>query len=380
MKNINILGSTGSIGVNALSVIKLLNYNVVALTANKNIELLEKQVREFKPKYVCVYNEQKFKKFKENVKDIKNLTLFCGENGLFEIALENESDILLNALVGMVGLKPTINAIKMKKNIALANKECLVAAGNLIMNTAKQYGVEIIPVDSELSAIYQCLQEKNAKQHLDKLIITASGGPFFNKKYDELLAVTPTMALKHPNWKMGKKVSIDSATLMNKGLEVSEATFLFDIDVDFIDVLVHRQSIVHSMVQFKDNSIIAQLSDVDMKLPIQYALTYPNRVKSLTKSLDLAKIFELTFFKPDEDTFKCLKYAKMSLKAGGLSPCISNSANEVAVEFFLNGKIKFLEIPNLIDLALNKIENKFNYTLEDVLHKDLQVREFLKQY
>jgi len=379
MKNINILGSTGSIGVNALKVCEKLKFNIVALTVNNNINLLEEQVRKFKPRYVCVYNEQKFNEFKNNIKDIKDITLFCGYNGLCEITKETESSILLNSLVGMVGLEPTINAIKGKKDIALANKECLVSAGKLIMDMVKLYGVNIIPVDSELSAIYQCLRESNAHNYLDKLIVTASGGPFFGKDRDYLLNVTPEMALKHPNWKMGRKVTIDSATLMNKGLEVSEATFLFDIDVENIDVLVHRQSIIHSMVQFKDSSIIAQLSDVDMKLPIQYAMTFPERLPSLTKKIDLAEISTLTFSKPNEEVFKCLKYAKKALKIGGLASCIVNSANEIAVEKFLNNEIKFLDIADFIDNALNSIENNYKYTLEDVLNKDIEVRKFLSK-
>lgn len=379
MKNVNILGSTGSIGVNALKVIDKLNYNVVALTANTNIELLEEQVRKYNPKYVCVYNEIKFKEFKENIRDLKGITLFCGYKGLCEIAKETDSNLLLNSLVGMVGLEPTINSIKVGKDIALANKECLVAAGKLMMDTVRDYGVNIIPVDSELSAIYQCLREKNAKEHLKRLIVTASGGPFFSKTYDELLNVTKEMSLNHPNWKMGKKVTIDSATLMNKGLEVSEATFLFDIDVDNVDVLVHRQSIVHSMVEFNDNSIIAQLSDVDMKLPIQYALTFPYRLPSLTKSLSLDEIVSLTFHKPDDKTFKCLSLAKKALKIGGLAPCISNAANEIAVDLFLSNKIKFLDIPNIIDFSLNKVENQYKYTLGDVLEKDMEVKRLLKE-
>ncbi|SHG93481.1 1-deoxy-D-xylulose-5-phosphate reductoisomerase [Tepidibacter thalassicus] len=380
MKNIAILGSTGSIGTQALEVIRNNkdDFNIVALAVNTNIYKLLEQIKEFKPKIIAVYDEDKAKKLKEILPNNINIEIYWGMEGLKAIASLEEVDILITALVGMIGLIPTLEAINKGKTIALANKETLVTAGSLVMKKAKEKGVNIIPVDSEHSAIFQCLNGEDNKS-IEKLILTASGGPFRNKTKEELLTVTKNEALKHPNWSMGKKITIDSATLMNKGLEVIEARWLFDIDGDNIDVLVHPQSIIHSMVQFKDSSVIAQLGNPDMKLPIQYALSYPNRIYSNFERLDLVKISSLTFEKPDMDTFPCLKLAYESLKNGGTYPTVLNAANEVLVSEFLNDNIKFYDIPLYIEKALEKHSCVNNPTLEEILYVDNWSREFIKE-
>lgn len=375
IKNIVILGSTGSIGTQALEVIEnLKSINIIGLSVNNNINLLENQVRKYKPMYVCVMDIQKANILKENIKDT-NTKILIGKEGLIKLATLNNIDIVLNALVGNVGLLPTIYAIRNKKNIALANKETLVSAGELVMKEAKKYNVSIYPIDSEHSAIFQCLQG-NKYNDIEKIILTASGGPF--REHTSLENVTIKEALNHPNWCMGKKITIDSATLMNKGLEVIEAKWLFDIDIDKIDVVIHPQSIIHSMIEYKDSSIIAQLGTPNMKVPIQYALTYPNRIKNNFEKLDLLKHNNLTFKIPNYKLFPCLRYAFNAIKIGGTMPCVLNASNEIAVEKFLNEKIKFTSIPKIILKTMEKYKSKNNleYTLDDVLYADKFARDF----
>lgn len=380
MKNISILGSTGSIGTQALEVVRNNKdkFNIVALAVNSSIEQLIEQIKEFRPKVVAVYKEDKAKEIRESLPNDIDVEIFSGMEGLKIVSSLQEVDILITALVGMIGLIPTLEAIKKGKTIALANKETLVTAGNLVMNEAKKHKASIIPVDSEHSAIFQCINGEN-KKNIEKILLTASGGPFRNKKREDLLNVTKNEALKHPNWSMGKKISIDSATLMNKGLEVIEAKWLFDVNVENIEVLVHPQSIIHSMVQFEDSSVIAQLGNPDMKLPIQYALSYPDRILSSFKRLDLAKISTLTFENPDMNTFPCLGLAYESLKAGGTYSTVLNAANEVLVNEFLKDTIKFYDIPTYIEKALEKHLSLKNPTLEDILEVDKWSREFINE-
>lgn len=376
-KNIVILGSTGSIGTQALEVVEnLKNINIIGLSTNTNIGILEEQIRKFKPIYVCVMDIEKANILKENVKDT-NTQVLTGEEGLIKLATLEQIDTVLNSLVGNIGLLPTIYGIKAKKYIALANKETLVSAGELVMKEAKKYNVNVYPIDSEHSAIFQCLQG-NKYEEVEKIILTASGGPF--REHTSLDNVTLQQALNHPNWSMGKKITIDSATLMNKGLEVIEAKWLFNIDIDKIDVIIHPQSIIHSMVEYKDSAIMAQLGTPDMKVPIQYALAYPSRVKNNFEKLDLLKHNNLTFKKPNYDLFPCLKYAFEAIKIGGTMPCVLNASNEIAVEYFLNEKIKFIDIPKIVYKTMEeyKSKNKLDYNLEDVLQSDKFAREFAK--
>ncbi len=375
VENISILGSTGSIGTQALDVVRKLNLKVTALAAHSNIKLLEQQVREFKPKLVNVFDKEAAYKLKNNILDL-NVEILSGMDGLCELA-SKKSDIVLNSVVGMVGLKPTLEALKSKNDVALANKETLVAGGKLVTETAKESGTKIIPVDSEHSAIFQCLQGCSDKSDIKKIILTASGGPFFGKSLKDLKNVTPKEALKHPNWSMGSKVTIDSASMMNKGLEIIEAVWLFGLDVDDIDVVVHRESIIHSMVEYKDNSVIAQLGVPDMRIPIQYAITWPKRYISPVEHLDLLKISKLTFFEPDYDTFKCLKACREAIKRGGLSPAAANGANEEAVRLFLNKRISFVDIGELVYNAMINQENKENYSLDDVICATDKARQYV---
>jgi len=379
MKKISILGSTGSIGTQALEVIKNNQdlFEVVAISGNTNIELLQKQIKKFNPKYVAVYNESKAKELKNKLNN-PNIKILSGMKGLIEISTIDEVDIVITSVVGTIGLLPTLNAIKVKKNIALANKETLVTAGELVMKEAKLNGVNILPIDSEHSAIFQCLQGNTFKQ-VNKIILTASGGPFRGMKKKNLINVTPQDALKHPNWNMGSKITIDSATLMNKGLEVIEAKWLFDLEVSQIDVVVHPQSIIHSMVEFIDGSILAQLGLPDMKVPIQYALTYPSRVKSNMERLDFLKIRELTFEKPDTKTFPCLDLAIEALRIGGTMPAVLNAANEELVLQFLNGLITFYDIPNRIEVAMNKHTPIKNPSINDIFEVDKLTREYINK-
>ncbi len=379
MKTILLLGSTGSIGVSTLDVIRLLKdkFKVFALTANTNIELLEKQINEFRPEFVVVKDKEKAKELKSIVND--KCTVLAGEEGLLEITKNGNYDILLSALVGFAGLKPTIESIKRGKRIALANKETLVAAGEIVINLAQKHNAEILPVDSEHSAIFQCLvgEENNS---IEKLIVTASGGPFRNHSIEELKNVTVAEALNHPNWDMGNKVTIDSATMMNKGLEVIEAHWLFNLDKDKIDVVIHPQSIVHSMVEFVDNTIKAQLSLPDMKLPIQYALTYPERVGSNFVNTHFPSLKELTFYEPDLVKFNCLQLAYDAMEEGGTAPCILNAANEIAVEKFLTGTIKFTQIPELITNALDNIVSETLIDLETIMECDSKTRKHSQNF
>lgn len=376
-KNISVLGSTGSIGTQALEVAELLGFGVKALTANGNIDLLEAQARKFKPEIVVIGTIDKAKELKLRLADTC-VKVSYGNEGLCEAATLESSDTVLNSVVGMVGLEPTLAAIEAKKNIALANKETLVAGGSLVMKSAKENGVSIYPVDSEHSAIFQCLQGCPKKEMVSRLILTASGGPFFGYSYEELKNVTVEQALKHPNWSMGAKITVDSATMMNKGLEIIEAKWLFDVPSDMIDVVVHRESVVHSMIEYVDNSVIAQMGVPDMKIPIQYALTYPNRVTSEVSRLDLAKISSLTFYKPDYDTFKCLRACKKAIALGGTAPAAANGANEEAVRFFLNRKISFTDIGDLVWAAMENDNASEIHTLDDVLNADRAAREYVR--
>lgn len=373
MKTISILGSTGSIGTQALEVCRNLGYKILALTTNVRIDLLEEQINEFKPKMVAVMNEEKALELKKRLVG-KNVEVLCGIDGINSAATIDGSDMILNSLVGNIGLEPTLKAIQKGKDIALANKETLVTAGELVMKEAKMHNVSIYPVDSEHSAIFQCLQG-NEENKIFKIHLTASGGPFRNYKSFENITVED--ALKHPNWSMGKKITIDSSTMMNKGLEVIEAKWLFDVDIDKINVVVHPQSIIHSMVEFEDGAVMAQLGLPDMKVPIQYALTYPKRVMSDFPKINFFDCGELTFQKPDIKLFKCLGLAFEAIKTGGTMPAVMNAANEIAVFAFLDGKISFLDIPKLIEKAMTAYNVKYNYSFDDVFEADLWARNFI---
>ncbi len=370
---ITILGSTGSIGTQTLDIARVYKgIKVCAMSAYGNIELLERQTREFLPDIVCVVDEEKAKQFKINISDL-DVKVVSGKEGLNEVASYEKSQTVVTAVVGISGLLPTICAIKAKKNIALANKETLVTGGHIVTKLAKEYGVKILPVDSEHSAIFQSLQGNPKK--IKKILLTASGGPFFGKKREELTKITPMDALKHPNWNMGAKVTIDSSTLVNKGLEVIEAKWLFDVDVSQIEVLIHRQSVLHSAVMYEDNGVIAQLGAPDMRLPIQYALTYPDRLPMTGNELDLFEYSKLTFDKPDTDTFFALELAKKAGREDGILPTVFNSSDEAAVKLFLDGKISYLEITDIILEAMENVKNIQNPTLEDILLTDKEVKE-----
>ena len=374
-KNISILGSTGSIGTQTLDVVREIGgINVKAITANNNIELLEKQIREFNPDIAAVMNEEMAEKLKERVKDC-GTKILSGIDGLIEAAVYKESDTVVTSVVGNIGIVPTFEAIKAGKNIALANKETLVSAGELIINAVKKYGVKLYPVDSEHSAIFQCLRG-NEDNKIRRILLTACGGPFRGRKREELLNVRAEDALKHPNWSMGKKVTIDSASLMNKGLEVIEAKWLFGVDVEDIEVLIHPQSIVHSAVEYEDGAVIAQMGEPDMKVPIQYALTYPKRVKNSFPKIDFAQRNSLTFEKPDMDTFKCLSLAYRAIKTGGTMPTVMNGANEMAVAAFLENKIGFLDIADIIEKTMMSYNVKYDYAVEDLVEADKWARNF----
>lgn len=380
MKKVVILGSTGSIGTQSLEVIEEKEgFFPLAISGNSNVELLEKQVRKFKPKFVAMPDSAKAKDLKVKICDT-NTKVLSGKESLEEIASLPDADTVITGIVGIAGLLPTLSAVKMGKRIGLANKETLVTAGDIVMNEARASGAEIIPVDSEHSAIFQSLaarvNDKDYDSELKRIILTASGGPFFGKTKDELKSVTVKDALKHPNWSMGAKITIDSATLMNKGLEVLEAKSLFSVPLSKVDVLVHRQSIVHSMVEFSDNAVIAQLGVPDMKLPIQYALTYPKRLSMEQNALDLTKS-ALTFEKADDETFKCLKLAYRAGDAGGTMPAVLNGANEAAVALFLDGKIGFLDIGDIVESAIDEHKNIPNPKISDILQADLWAREYV---
>lgn len=378
MRVISILGSTGSIGTQTLEVVEVLgDIQVAGISGNKNIDLLEKQARKFRPRLVAVMEESGAKELKMRLSDLPCKVL-AGMDGLVEVATMAEIDTVVTSIVGNVGLRPTFAAIEAGKNIALANKETLVSAGQLVMDLAKEKGISIYPVDSEHSAIFQSLQG-NQGNKIRRILLTASGGPFLGKTRKELEGVTAVDALKHPNWSMGKKITIDSATLMNKGLEVMEAKWLFGVDTDQIEVLIHPQSVVHSAVEYEDGAIIAQLGEPDMKVPIQYALTYPKRIANPFPKVDFAKRNQLTFDHPDMDTFRCLSLAYKALRIGGTMPAVLNGANEIAVELFLKGKISFLDIPRLIEKTMDAYTVKYEYDLEDLLEADRWAREYARQ-
>lgn len=374
--NISILGSTGSIGVQALEVADAIpDIRVLGLSAHSNIDLLELQIRKFKPVAAAVMLEEAALTLKRRLQG-ERVEILSGMEGIEAVASLGETECVINSLVGIAGLRPTLAAIKAGKDIALANKETLVAGGELIMNRIKKAGVALRPVDSEHSAIFQCLRG-NEKNRIQKIHLTASGGPFKNKTLKELETVTLAEALKHPNWMMGKKITIDSATMMNKGLEVIEAKWLFDVELSQISVLVHPQSIIHSMVEYEDGSVIAQLGCPDMRLPIQYALTCPERVSGSTLAPDFSVYNKLTFEQPDTDRFPCLRLACDAIKIGGTLPALLNGANEAAVDLFLNGSLGFMDIPRLIEKAMAAYTVQYRYSLEDIIEADRWAREFI---
>ena len=378
-KCISILGSTGSIGTQSLEVAKAHDMQVHALAANRNIALLEQQTREYHPKKVCIFEESQYQELKQRLADLP-VQVLCGMDGLCDIAADKNADILINSVVGMVGLLPTLTAISAGMDVALANKETLVAGGSLVMEQAARKGVHIYPVDSEHSAIFQCLQDKESAKSLTKILLTASGGPFFGMKTEELRGKTKADALKHPNWNMGAKITIDSATLMNKGLELIEAVWLFGLPPEKIQIVVQRQSIVHSAVQYSDNSIIAQLGVPDMRIPIQYALTYPARVPGVVPELDFTTLKLLTFDVADEETFRCLAACKKAIRKGGLGPCAANGANEEAVRLFLEDKIGFLDIGRLVEAVVDSDSFGGSYSLADVYECDRMARAFVRAH
>lgn len=379
MKNICILGVTGSIGTQTLDVIRKdkENFKLISVSANKNYEKIIEIIKEFHPSYVAMMDYDAFLKVKNYCTDNnEKICVLNGLDGICAIATLPEADMVLNSIVGMIGLIPTLKAIRAKKNIALANKETLIVAGEIVIKEAEDNNVKILPVDSEHGAIFQCLNGENYSS-IRNILLTASGGPFRGKTQSDLIDAGVNQALAHPKWHMGRKISIDSATLMNKGLEVIEAHHLFNTDFDNIKVIVHPESIVHSMVEFKDGSIIAQMAQPDMRLPIQYALNYPVRKEAVIKSLDFYEISSLTFEKPDMDTFKCLKLGFQAGRAGGLMTTVLNSANEEAVDMFLNEKIKFLDIGNIIEDCLEKFDNG-SLSIESILETDIKVRSYIK--
>jgi len=381
MKKLSILGATGSIGIQTLDVLRKSpgEFELVGATANSSVEKMKEIIKEFRPKYIGMMKKESAKEIESFCKENQyNMIVYSGIEGLIKIATLEEIDIVLTSVVGMIGLIPTMAAIDANKDIALANKETLVVAGEIVMKRANEKGVKILPVDSEHSAIFQALQGNDVKT-LKKIILTASGGPFRGKNLKELENISVEEALNHPNWSMGNKITIDSATLMNKGLEVIEAHFLFNCSYDNIQVLVHPESIIHSMVEYKDSSIIAQLGAPDMRLPIQYALNYPCRQVKIANSIDFYEITQLNFEKPDIDVFKCLKLAFMAGNRGGVMPAILNAANEIAVDLFLNRKIKFLEIANIIEDAMINFEDYMNkeLTIDNVINVDKKVREYV---
>ena len=375
MKKIAILGSTGSIGTQTVDILPSIDAEVVALTTNRRINLLEEQARALHPKMVCAMDENAAKELKIKLADT-DIEVLTGMDGLIACAAESGADIVVTAVVGMVGLLPTMAAIKAGKDIALANKETLVCAGGLVMSAAKQYGVRILPVDSEHSAIFQCVQAANGNP-IDKILLTASGGPFFGKKFEEMRGMTREQALAHPNWSMGAKITIDSATMMNKGLELIEAMWLYDLPPEDIEIVVHRESIVHSAVEFADGAVIAQLGLPDMRLPIQLALTWPQRVPCKVPRMSLAEVAKLTFYAPDYEAFPALNLAKHAASLKGDRGAVLNGANEAAVGLFLNDKIGFTDIAERVAYALDTISYKKDITLDDVLAADKAAREIV---
>lgn len=380
MKKLSLLGSTGSIGTQALQVVQNLReqgekWEVAALAARSSVNRLEEQARKFHPEVVAVFDEGAALSLRQSLRDT-DIQVLSGMEGLCEAAAWPGADLTLNAVVGMVGLQPTLAALQAGKALALANKETLVAGGAIVMETARKRNLPILPVDSEHSAIFQCLQGCPERGTLKKLVLTASGGPFFGRSRQELAGVTREQALRHPNWDMGAKITIDSATMMNKGLEVMEASWLFDLPEHRIEVVVHRESVIHSMVEYQDNAVVAQLGVPDMAVPIQYALTYPLRMPSPAGELDLCALGKLTFYPPDREAFPCLELCREALRRGGLVPAAANGANEQAVALFLEGKIGFLDIPRLVEAAMDR-QDPGVVTLEAVLEADREARAFV---
>lgn len=380
MKKLSLLGSTGSIGTQALQVVQNLReqgekWEVAALAARSSVNRLEEQARKFHPEVVAVFDEGAALSLRQSLRDT-DIQVLSGMEGLCEAAAWPGADLTLNAVVGMVGLQPTLAALQAGKALALANKETLVAGGAIVMEAARKRNLPILPVDSEHSAIFQCLQGCPERGALKKLVLTASGGPFFGRSRQELAGVTREQALRHPNWDMGAKITIDSATMMNKGLEVMEASWLFDLPEHRIEVVVHRESVIHSMVEYQDNAVVAQLGVPDMAVPIQYALTYPRRMPSPAGELDLCALGKLTFYPPDREAFPCLELCREALRRGGLVPAAVNGANEQAVALFLEGKIGFLDIPRLVEAAMDR-QDPGVVTLEAVLEADREARAFV---
>lgn len=378
MKSINLLGSTGSIGVQTLDVARAHGYKIEALAAYSDVDGIEKQIREFKPQYAALVDEKVAETLKTKVADL-DVKILSGMEGVCFCAAEAKGEITLNSVVGMAGLKPTLDAVQAGKTIALANKETLVAGGSLVTDAAKKNNVSILPVDSEHSAIFQCLLGSPSNKALKRIILTASGGPFFGKTKEELEKVTLADALKHPSWSMGQKITIDSATMFNKGLELIEAVWLFDVSPEKIDIVVHRESIVHSLIEYDDNSVIAQLGHPDMRLPIQFAITYPERFPSPEKQLDLWEVGNLTFYKPDYENFPCMDICRNAITKGGLYPAAVNCANEEANLLFRQGKISFNQIPELIVAAAEYTNKVKEYTLQDVFDTDALMREKVRE-
>ena len=378
IKKISILGSTGSIGTQTLDIVrKEADLQVTALAAGTNVDLMERQVREFRPSLAAMWTEDAAKDLKERLRDVP-VKILCGMDGLLETAVHEESQVLVTAIVGMIGIRPTIAAIEKGKTIALANKETLVTAGHIIMPLAAKKGVPILPVDSEHSAIFQSMHGEN-RDRVERIYLTASGGPFRGRKRDQLASITVEDALNHPNWSMGKKVTIDSSTLVNKGLEVMEAKWLFGVDLDRIQVVVHPQSIIHSAVGYADGGIMAQLGMPDMKLPIQYALFYPDRRPMDTERVDFFKLGQLTFEKPDTDTFRGLALAYQAARRGGTLPTVFNAANEMAVALFLQHKITFLQIPELIESSMENHSVTDDPAVEKILETETETYEYIKR-
>ncbi len=376
-RSLSVLGSTGSIGTQTLDVVRGLEIRVCALAANRNVRLLERQIREFRPALAAVYDPQAAKELKIAVADLP-VRVVQGMEGLCEAAVMPEADLVCNSVVGMVGLEPTLAAIRAGKDVALANKETLVAGGALVMDAAQQNSIKIFPVDSEHSAVFQCLQGCPEKKALKRIVLTASGGPFFGWTAERLSTVTPEQALHHPNWNMGPKVTVDSATMMNKGLEIIEASWLFHMPVSRIDVLVQRESVIHSMIEYEDNSVIAQLGVPDMRIPIQYAVTWPQRLPSPVGELDLAAYGSLTFARADEKTFLCLAACKKALERGGLAPAAANGANEAAVKLFLQHEISFPDIGRLVTSAMeHQPDVRGPLSVEDIQNADAEARRFV---
>ena len=373
VKKLSILGSTGSIGTQALSLVDDLGIEITALSASRNSRLMEEQVRRFRPAVVCMADEDAARDLSVRIADLDTRVL-SGERGMVELASGTECDTVLNSVVGIAGLLPTLAAIDAGKDIALANKETLVTGGQIVTAKVREKGVQLLPVDSEHSAIFQCLQDRHSAARLSRILLTASGGPFWGRTRDELASVTIADALNHPNWSMGKKITVDSATMMNKAFELIEAMWLFGMPPEKIEITVHRQSILHSGVEFEDGALIAQLGVPDMRLPIQYALTYPDRRYCSEERLTIEKMSSLTFERPDTDTFTCLAAGISAAEKGGLAPTAANAANEIAVQLFLDGKIGFLEIGDMVSEAVRETEEVSSVSLEDILDCDAEVR------